>query len=280
MAVYTGQVTGVSKIATETPSAFCRAISGGSFKRNPNSIEKKGIGNQIHRVRGVDEIDLEFTCVGVDKTDLQLFFPTTVAPNVTGFPDFLVEVDDGTGGQEFVLGGCEPSSITISLAENGEIEYKVAIKAASATEAAIGTDVPVYNAYSGHSIVHAATTVGGAAVGMVSFELSNDCGAQFYKTMDSAAGIAATGVVITTQNPTLKFATTDSLNIAGMDGAFTPVDIVITLANGTAGENITITCNDMEPTSWEMPLEAEGIIYFAHEYALSSGALFNRIVFT
>lgn len=283
--MYTGQVQGVSLIATGTPSSFCRKVSSGSLKINSNNIRNVGIGGQLLVRKGTSSIELELTCVGVDKTNLAFWFPTTAGATVASFPDFLVEVDDGSGGVEFILSGGQPGSCTVSCsnAADAVTEYKLTATFTTATLQAVGTDVPVYNSYSGHTINDVHVQVGAADCGVLSFDLSNDLGAKVVNTMDTKATGSktfATGVIITGSDPKISFTTTELLGVTAMlEDTWTPSDVTLTFSNGVTAEDMTITCGDFVPASFDMPLEAEDLVAFGHEYVAGgvTGTVYNRI---
>jgi len=284
--VFTGQVQGISKIATGTPAAFCRAISGGDFAIDPNNTIFNGIGGQVVARKGANAITLSFTCGGVDKADLALWFPVTAVVQVATFPDFLIEVDDGTNGQEWVLTGGQPSSAKVSCAGGlgSEVQYTLGMSFKLATEQAVGTKVPVYNSLIGHTNNNIGVTYGGAAAGTLSFDLSNDLGAEFHNPMDAkTAGVqhVVDGVYITKNDVKFSAVLSNVLKGTAMDvDTWTPEAVVIAMLNGTAGQNITATLSNMVPGAWGMPVEAQGRIGFKHEWIPGPGTAFNRVVFT
>lgn len=283
--VFSGMVQGVSKIATGTPAAWCRKVLSGTFTRNPNNARRYGIGGQVNARKGIDEVTLDITCCGVALADIARFFPTTAGVQVASFPDFLVEVDDGTNGQEWVLSGGQPVSCTISLGDgaDAEVEYKFTMKFTTATEAAAGTDVPVYNSVLGHGAKDITVQIAAADQGVMSFDITNDLGTKMVNTLDTkiaGSHTIPTGYVVTTQKTTIKLVTSNVFKGSGMDGdEWVEDDITFALANGTVGENITITASNFIPDSWDMPLEAEGVVAFAHEFGVNAGTVFNRVTF-
>ena len=281
--IFNGQVIGLSKTSGGTPSAFCRAVSGGTFSRNPNNVVKGGIGGQRHVRKGADEVSLDWTCVGPAKTDLALWFPTTVGVQVASFPDFLVEVDDGSNGCELVVSGGQPASCTISVGEgpDAEVEYSFSAKFTTATEQAVGTDVAVYNSVLGHTINDITVQQAAADYGILSFELRGDLGIAMVNAMDTKASDSQTiptAYAITKQDVTFTCSSTDEWQLDSMDGdTWTAGDIVITMANGTGAEDITITLDDFVPDEFNMPLEAEDIEKFGHSFIPGAGTAYNRV---
>ena len=285
--VYTGQVQGLSLIAGSTPAAFCREVLGGQLTVDLHNIRKIGIGAQVHARKGTNEIRLEWNCVGPSATSLAKWFPTTAGVTVADFPaastNFLVDVDDGTNGQEWVLSGCQPDTVKVSCAEglDSEVEYAFSIIATTATLASAGTEVPVYNSVRGHTVNDVTVSYGSAEYGTLSFDLNNSLGARLYNAMDgkgSGAHSIATGALITRQEPTLAVVTTDEFKIG--TGTTTVLDeddhadedITLAFANGTSGENITIVCSNMIPENVNMPLEAEGLVGFGHTFGIGSSS--------
>lgn len=283
--IYTGQVQGVSLIATGTPAAFCRKVSGGELKVDMSNVVNKGIGGTLHVRKGTSQISLSITCVGVESTFLAYFFPTTAGVTVANFPDFLVECDDGSTGQEWVLSNAQPKSVKVSCSngEDAEVEYEFEIMAATVTPAAAGTDVPVYNGHPGFTINDVHVQVGAADVGVMSFDLSNDLGTKIVNTMDlkaSGSKTMPTAVVPVSQDVKLSFTTTNSL---GSTGVFaddhTLVDVTIAMDNGATGA-VAATLHDFVPRTWNMPLQAEDVVAFAHEYEPGGDStIYNRVTF-
>lgn len=282
--MYTGQVIGVSKISGETPAAFCRAITGGSLTIDYNNIIKKGIGGQLHARKGTSAIKLTLSgVVGVAKTDLALWYPTVAGAQVAAFPSFRVEC---VGNRSWVLSDGQPSSSTISCSDgpDGEMEMSFDIMFATATPGAAASAVCVYNALKGHTRNDIVIT---GLTNILSFDLSNDLGAEMYNPMVSKSTGAKTlpdGYAITTQGPTFSCVSGDPIQLNASDLAFaddhTPVDIVITCANGTGAEDMTITLGDFVPDgSAEVPLSAEGITGWGMTYVPGDGETYGRVVF-
>lgn len=284
--VYNGMVAGLSKIATGTPAAFCRKVSSATITRSANNIRNAGIGGQLQVRKGTDEITLDMTCVGVSNTDLALWFPTTAGVQVASFPDFLVEVDDGSNGLEYVLSGGQPSSATITCSGGAasQLEVQLQAKFTTATEQAAGTDVPVYNSVIGHTINDIAVAQGTRTYGALSFSLSCDLGTEMVNTMDGKSASAKTiptSYIITTVNPSLTVETTDEWQMDTMDGdTWTAGNITITCANGVTAENSTITLTNWVPSELNIPLEAEGMVSFGHSFEPGSGTIYNRVAFS
>jgi hypothetical protein len=283
MSFYNGTVTGLSKIATGTPSAFCRAVLSGEFSVNPHNIRKKGAGAQLHVRKGTSEIRLTATVVGLDKTDLAKFFPTTSGVQVASFPGFLVEVDDGATGREFVCTSGQPGNVTVSLpeGEDSEVEYQVEMLFAACSGYAAGTYIPVYNSYKGHTINDATVTISGVSENVMSFELSNDLGASLRNPLNgktAGAKTFAAAAIVQGNDPALSFVTADEYGVENLFADdHTPVDIVLALANGTSAENITITLDDFVPESFNMPVTGEEFEGFSHEFRPGDGVTYNRV---
>jgi hypothetical protein len=287
--IYTGAVQGACICAGTTTAGaltgFARKVSGGTFSRNPSNIKNVGIGGQLQVLKGTDEVSLELTCVGVAKTTLAYWFPTTAGVVVASFPNMLVEVDDGTNGQELVLAYGQPSNATISCQENGQIEYTLGMKFKTCTEIAANTTAPVYLSTLGHSQNQIAVTYGTTAYGTNNFTLTNDTGCTMYNTADgktAGSQTVPTGYVCTksTQDAKFEAALTDQFKMAGMDGdSWTAADIVLALANGVTAENITITLDGWVPDGFTMPLQADGIVLFGHTFVPGSGTTYNRVQF-
>jgi hypothetical protein len=284
---FNGNALGISKIATATPAAFCRACTGGSYSRKPNNIVKAGIGAQRHVLKGQDEVDLSVDCVGVALADVQKWMPTTVGCQMAAFPDFLVEVDDGVNGEEWVLTGCQPSSLKVSCGDgvDAEVEYSFGIKARLATDGAACVLAPVYHTAStqnGHTLGHVTCTIGGAATRQVlSWEFGVDLSLQMYNLQDgktAGARTVPTGYVITAVGYSFSFVTAGPYLGDAMDGdAWTAMTSTIALSNGSAGQNQTYTLTGFVPDSFNMPLDPESMGKFAHEMILGDGPVVSGI---
>jgi hypothetical protein len=284
-APYNGQVVGLSKIATGTPSAFCREVISGSLSLPDNMISKAGIGGQVHVRAGTIIPTLRFRCVGPAKTDVALWFPTTAGIQVASFPDFLVEVDD-TSGMEFVLSGGQPGPCTISLGsgEDAEIEYEFEINFAVVTQQAAGTDVPLYSAFLGHTINDTTIQFGGSDAGCTGFSLSNGISLKAHNPADTkVAGVKRfpSAFGITSYAPRFSCTVDNLYDVGNWDAdTKTSLDITITLANGTAGQDALITLDDWVYSNPEIPLEPEDIIGFPLEFLPASGNVYNRVKIT
>lgn len=281
--IYTGQVTGVSKIATGTPSALCRAVTGGSLSISHNTIRKVGIQSQVHARPGILAAECTIEAVGVAKTDLALWFPTSAGVIVAAFPNLLIEVDDGVNGIEYVATG-QPSRATISVGagDDTEVEYSLGVMCSNLDSQAAGTDSCTYNSLKGHSLSDITVTIGGADYGVQSFSLENDLGAKRVNTMGTKTSGDKrwpTGVVIGAQGIKFSCVTTEPWPYSNQfaDDPDWAVDIAIAMKNGTAGDDITITLSDMHPDSWNLPIGAEDVVGFEHEFGLASGQLFGRV---
>lgn len=287
MSVYNGMVQGLSKISTGTPSAFCRVVTGGSLNFNTNTVRQVGLGGQVHARKGTTEATLTCTVIAPAKTDTALWFPTTAGAQVASFPDFLAEVDDGTGGQEFVLSDGQPGSCTISMGEGPDatLEYQFVMKFATATRQDKGTDVPVYNSLKGHTRNDCRVQIAAADRDVVSWSLSNDVGIQMHNPMNQKTAGSRTlpdGYAMTTHGVGFSCVTRDPYLVASSEvigDAWTPVALAITLANGTGAEDIAIAATDLIPDTLDMPFEAEGLVGFAHEFGLGDGNLYGRVTF-
>ena len=284
--VYTGTVQGICVLgALDAEEGFCREIEGGSFSIDRHNIVKNGIGGQRHKRGGTLEATLNLTCVGVSKTHLAMWFPIAAGVQVTDFPDFGVQVYDGTTGQDWKLSDGQPSSITISLddAPDAELTVEVEMKFATVAEQTAGTYDPVYLTVKGHTHNDIGVTIGAASEGVLSFALSNDLGAAMYnpattKSDDSKA--FPDGYAYTKNDVKLDAVTSNALVTSLIDDLLTEVAIAIACANGTAGEDMTITMATMSPDTFSMPVEVEGIVGFATSFSPGDGTQYNQVVFT
>jgi hypothetical protein len=96
-------------------------------------------------------------------------------------------------------------------------------------------------------------------------------------TSTSGSRTLASSYLIEKIDQSLTVATTEMYKGTAMDGdVWTPEDITITLTNGTTAQDQTITLDDWVPQSWDMPLDAEAMIKFAHEFIPGDGTVYNR----
>lgn len=283
------QVVGASKIATGTPSAFCREIIGGNFILRSHDTSEPGAGGQYHSRKGTLEAELSLRVIGPALADIRLWFPTTAGVQVASFPDFLVEADDGAHGKEYVLSDGQPGTIRIACAETEDAQaiYEFMMKFATPTPQAVGTDVPVYNSLLGHTIND--IVVGFGADGdkeCLSFDLANDLGVSMNNPMKSKTVGKKTlpdrFFIDPAGPPSFSCVTADMYQgeAAGILGdTWTPISPTIALANGTVGENITFTLANYKPEgdAFNMPVEGRGRVGFAHNFGAGSGTVFNRV---
>lgn len=277
--VYSGEVQGVSRA---DGTAWCRKVSGGKLTINMNPIVNKGIGGQRNVRKGVQEISLDITCVGVAKADINLFFPTIPSQTVAGFPNFLVVTD----GMQWVLTTGQPQSISITVPEgaDSEAEFKMVMRFVSATPAA-ATIVPLYNALTGYTIGDCEMALDSAAYSILSFDLGNVLNQEMIVTMD---GIKAAGsktlpdaYITKAVDGTVSFTSGMMVNATGFGGdTFTPRDIAIEMDNGVTAEHLLFTLTDWVPEAFDVPLEAENIVKFANSYIPSLGGTGSRITLT
>jgi len=283
------QVVGASKIATGTPSAFCREIIGGNFILRSHDTAETGAGGQYHSRKGTLEAELSLRVIAPALADIALWFPTTAGVQVAAFPDFLVEADDGTSGKEYLLSDGQPGTIRVSCAEteDAQVIYEVMAKFATPTPQAIGTDVPVYSALLGHTIND--VTVGFGTDGdkeCLSFDLANDLGVSMnnpMKAKDADSKTLPNGYFIDpAAPPTFSCVTADMYQGEAADivgDTWTPITPTIALANGTGAQDITFTLTNYKPEgdAFNMPVEGRGRIGFAHNFGAGSGTVYNRV---
>lgn len=280
--VWTGQVQDICKVVSDSPVALCRAVLGGTLTFDPHNISRLGIGSQVHARKGTTEATLEARCVGVAAADLALWFPTTRGVQVANFPDFYVQADDGTNSYEVLLSDCQPASITIEQGngEDAEVEVNLALKAATVDPAA-GSETPAYNSLKGHTLNDTVVTVGADELGIMSWSLANDLGLKIWNPRNTkATKTLPFGWIITQQAPRFQAVCSDFGRASDiLSDDWTPEDIVIALANGTAAEDIDITCRDFIPGPWSADFPPEDIVGHAHEWIPGSGNVHGRVTF-
>jgi hypothetical protein len=286
--IYTAAILGVCKLSTAgtSPTPLCRKFSGGSFSIDPhNSINEGGGGIDLLR-KGTSEITVNLTCAGLASSDVALFFPTTRTTQVASFPGLLVELDDGTIGAEWVLTGGQPASITVSCGDgaDAQVEYQLTMKYATAATVARGTFAASYNSYKSHTVNEAYVTVGGSAVGSLSWEVSNDLGCEMHNPMDAAKSANSrtlpNGYYITQSRSRVQIVSSNLLH--GVDQAladdWTAANIIVALANGVTDENVTFTASTfVRDNAFELPLSSGGRIGFSNEFRPDSGQQWGRI---
>ena len=283
---FNGQVIGLSALSSSSvPVAFCRAVTGGTFSCDFGQIVKKGVGAQKSKRKGTTDATIQFSCVGVSKTDVARWFPTTAGAQVAAFLDFLVEVDDGTNGLELKLTSCQPGACTIAVAENDEITYDFEVKVQLVTSQAAGTAACAYTSLKGHTINDVTVEVSSAAFGVMDFSIANGMTLAMHNPMDGKTATLKTwpvAWVINTMDPVLSMTTDEQYNYGNWwDDTNTEVDVVIGLVNGTSAENVTITCDNFSQDEGTIvPLEPEpGVVGFPSTWSAGSGKVYNRVQF-
>jgi len=281
--MYTGQLLGVSKVAEATPAAFCRAITGGSLTIDYNNISKRGVGGQLHARKGTSAITLSMSgVVGVAKTDIVKWFPTTAGAQVAAFPNFLVEV---VGNRAWTLSDGQPAGCTISCGDgpDAEMEFSMDIMFATAAGGAAETAACVYNTMQGHTRNDIVVT---GVTNCLSFDIANGLTTEMYNPMVAkTAGVKTfpDGYAITAQAPSFSCVSGDPIYLTGAaEPAFADAHakstIVVTAKNGTGAEDITITMADFVPDgSAVVPLEADGITGWALSYVPGDGVSYGRV---
>lgn len=277
---WTGQVQGISKIATGTPAALCRGVSGGSLTISHNVGSIDMLGGQVNAGAGIMSIELSVDCIGLAPADTALFFPTAAGIAVASFPDILVV----TGTHQYILSGGQPVSCSISCDNGEDAQVSYSLKMMFTSYASTTGETVVYNALKGHRIYDITAQVGAADADIMSFSCGNDTGAKLFNAMNTRSANSKrfpSGVYITGNDPKVSFVSSKLLAVTDMIADVPAAnDIVFTLANGTAGENVTITCNDFIVNQWEEPLESGDLVGFKYDCTITSGTKFGRIVVT
>lgn len=248
----TGEVVGVSKIATGTPAALC-ASGNGTFTIDPNTTEFDGIGGQAHARGGSLGIMIDLECVGLGMADQQLWWPAAPCVQVAAFPDILATLDDGTNGAQYVLSGGQPRGFKASVANalDAEVRYSIGMSFALATPAAAGADTAVYNELLGHSRGDITVALPDDE-GALAWELEAAMELEYHDPM-KARGAAAKrfieGLFIKSYRPSLSVETSEQFTIAELlADVYTGNAITITMANGTVGENVIYTIANAVPS--------------------------------
>lgn len=278
----TGAVLGFSKIATGTPAAFCRVLTGGSYRIDPHNSEAKGIGDQMLAGKGTTEVELiGLECEGVTSADLALWNPTTPGVQVANFPDFLV-VADGTDGMQWRMESCQPGAFGFSMdaAPDARWKWTFGLKGIPTPQAAL-TDTPVYNSLIGYTRGQVSILFAGQSADVLSIDGSNDLAPVMYDPLRERVAGSLTeplGYYITTQTPRLRV-TTGKVFKAAADlfaDEHTSEDVVITLDNGTDPVQV-ITLVNFIPGNWEKTFTPDGITAFSQEWQPGPGTISNRL---
>ena len=278
--VLTGEVVGISKIAAGTPSALC-ASGNGTFTIDPNNADFDGIGGQAHARGGSLGIMIDLECVGLAMADQQLWWPASPCVQVENFPDILAVLDDGTNGAQYVLSGGQPRGFRATLANSldAAVRYSIGMSFALATPVDAGTDDAVYNSLLGHRR------------GDITVALPDDCGALSWeleaameleyhdplKTRAAAAKRFIEGLYIRSYRPSLSVLTSEQFSIEELlADTYGGNTITITMANGTAGENVIYTIPSAVPSDPLATGMAEGAaIGFNQRWVPPSGSRYG-----
>ena len=281
---YVKSAVDVCKLAADTtPTAFCAIGATGSVKLDSGQQVIKGAGGRLV-YKDVQVGTLELDCCGVDAADLSLWFPATAGVQVASFPGFQVQV----GGTKVTLTECQPGAATISMGggENEIVKYKLTVKGI-ATVAAAGTASALYTAAApftrnGVEVTHGASS----KLGTRSFSVSNgmDCNADTLLDGGATAGHMTEPTSIRLamgDGPTVNFEVETELTSQYNADTNTDVDVLIELTNGTAGDNVTITCADYVPKSLSLAIEGgEGVTVYPYELMPNSGSVWGRVAIT
>lgn len=273
---YSGQVQGISKVATGTASAFARSIKG-KLTIDAKPIEEYGAGGQAVVGKGTLEASLDISdAIGVAKADAAKWFPTTAGVQVGSFPDFVVT----TGGQQWTLEDGQPGGATISMsAGDGLLKGSFAVKFATVTPAA-ATIAHAYATAAGDTNNTIVVQLGAADIGCLSFEIGNGLDAPpMVNPMDTkVAGSLSLpkGYQIAAKLPTVTAVLEAELATTQLFAdSWTPDDLVIDCA-----EFGTITVKDVVHASFEGEVEdGSGVVGYSYKFQLGSGTVYNRVQF-
>ena len=280
-------ITGVSKIATATPAAFCNAAVKGSLALNYNQQRRPAVAQKVSVFKGIQEATLNLSgCYGIAKTDLVKWFPTTAGLQVAAFPDFFVECVDGT---KWTITACQPGAAKVSLGADLQsiVEWDLTLRGI-ATEASAGASATAPYTSLGHFNRNAvATTIATATRGLVSFDLNNglDCKGIILGDTAGTAGHMTEpegyDVQLSADGVTITLGTEQTWDATWNADTNTPFSVVIALTNGTSGENQTYTATNFVVNSKDIPFETtDGRTVYAHTLGIDTGNLFGRIALT
>jgi hypothetical protein len=274
---YSGQVQGISKVATGVAAAFARSVKG-KLTVDGKPIEEYGAGGQVVVGKGTLDISLDITdAVGMAAADVAKWFPTTAGVQVAAFPDFLCT----TGGQQWTLEDGQPGPASFSMAAGDGLfkgSFNAKFATANPTAAAIAH---AYNELAGDTNNTITVQLGAADIGCLSFELGNGMDAPpMVNPMDTkVAGSLSLpkGYQIAAKLPTVSAVLEAELDTDELFAdAWTPADLVI-----DCGEFGTITVKDVVQASLEGEVtDGSSVVGYAYKFQLGSGTVYNRVQFS
>lgn len=260
-----------------TPAGVATAIEG-DYEINRNAIETEGIGDQLLAVPGFTTATVNFKAVGFLKAEMVKFAEPAAGSAMTALGVYLLQTD--TGEIYKLENGCGSNlKIEVGADANSMVQVSGTMQFGKVSET---TGTPVYLTSGGHQKRHCTVEIDASAATVNTFALDSGLTVEPSANLD-AARTAYAAWNCTESKPTLTCEMSTLLEdptdfLAGdLNGAFVPHDIVIELANGTAGENVTFTLADMIAPVRKGTLQTKGVIYHSYEWARGTGAITGRL---
>ncbi len=264
-----------------TPAGLANTITG-DYEIDTGALVSEGIGNQRLVLKGLQTAKLTFEAVGMLKSELVKCFPADASETPTALTPMLLVTD--TGEAYKLENGVGNATISVAADDNSRVTVRVEAQFGKVSE---GTGAPVYLTSIGHQRRHVLAKIDTKDAGMHTFEVGSGVTYEADNNLDTrAAGTERDipGWKIAELSPTFSCELEAALEAAddflagdAVTGEYVPHDIVITLANGTAGENITITLTDWIAPVRKGTLQAQGIAYYPYEWQRGTGTNSARL---
>jgi hypothetical protein len=262
-----------------TPAGLARTVKG-SYEIDSGPVVDEGIGGQRVVAKGILTAKIEIEAIGLLKAELIKWFPT--GDTLSALTPMLLVADTG---DIFLLQNGVPGPASISVPGADNTNAFVSMKAtAQFGHVTAGSGTPVYLATKGHLRKHATVQVNGTDGGVNSLEIANGLSLTPNADLDTRASgyeQSIDGYDPDDFQPTMaialgaSFGTTDL--ITGTAGAYTLHDVVLALANGTAGENLTFTMSDWIAPVYKGALAKAGKVYYGYDMIPGTGTILGRM---
>jgi hypothetical protein len=263
-----------------TPAGFATTITG-SYEIDTGLVVSRGVGGQRIAQRGIVAARIEWEALAPLKSEVVKYFPTTTASELTALTPMMLITDTG---HIFKLsnGNGTACSCSVGTDINSAVGWKGTAQFGLVAET---TGDPVYLTSLGHLRKHVSATIDTAAAGIGSFEFASGLSVVPDANLDArslGSENAIQGWLQEDQEPTLSLTLENALDSAtivveGSTGVYALHDIVIALANGTAGENITVTAADWIAPTYKGELSVGGAKFHAYDLVPGTGADYGRL---
>jgi len=264
---------------TTTQTAIARVVAGGNFSAKFNNRLIYGIGAQAVSRKGLTEAVVTAKLYGPDTTYIAKFLRATALSSVASFPDHTVGVVGSAGSIKlYTLEDCQPAKMKLSVDANGEFYAETEVWSATPDDADTGTGAIAATAVKGHTEDDVTATIASGSYEIVSwsFEVDNQAAwenDQDGKTADSKSlptGISLGNEIISG----LEVVTKKPIPATAYDAfgdAFADIALAWALANGTAGENISIAIAKARPAETSYQFTPDGkTTLFAHPFVVAT----------